>query len=178
MFLFYSLRVCVCTYCLYLSFGSHQLHLCCCELNDHSVRCSMSWKDFRLAVVIVVILMCSINSQRISRTKKQKNTTESYKCNAYLPTDLCHAFAVIFFFYLSCQFLFFFSVVREMMNTVAPLLPPANYFPFFALFQCDVCFFNFSIFFSVVACCQMKYFMGLCTFMWINQKKGKKPVTF
>lgn len=73
--------------------------------SHHSVRCSMRWKDFRLVIVIVVIFMCSINNQLATKSKEEKNRTKSYKCNRYLPTDLCHAFSVIFF---SCQFLFFF----------------------------------------------------------------------
>lgn len=80
------------------------------------------------------------------------------------------------FFFLSIS-IFFLSL--EMMNTVA-LLPPANYFPSLSPSLMCVCvssFFPFS-FFSVVACCQMKYFTGLCTFMWINQKEKKSRQHF
>lgn len=69
--------------CVY--FGSHQLHhytVAAAAAADHTVRCSMSWND----------LSSLSSTAAIGRERK----TKSYKCNMYLPTDLCHAFSKIF----------------------------------------------------------------------------------
>lgn len=137
------------------------------QWSHHSV-CVVQWagKIFRLVVVIVVILMCSINNQASNRIKRRWKKSEQNHTNAigiYLRICVMHFLWVLF----SCQFLLFFLDVRD--DEYSSITAASQLFPF-SLWCVYMFLFIFLIyFFSVIACRQMKYFIGLCTFMWIKQ---------
>lgn len=139
------------------------------------VRCSMSWKDFRLVVVIVVILMCSINSQQTSQKKWREKTAQNHTnaMRIYLRICVMH--------FLSSQFLLFFRS-WEMMNTVAvaALLPPANYLPFLSPWCVRVRVFLHLIFFRgrLLSNEIFHRLMHVYVDQAIRMMKTKKPVTF
>ena len=167
VYLFFAASV-----CLYLFwFASIASQFVCVWFSDHSALFN-DLERFFLSCRCHRCYSHVFNQQQHQPSPKQKKIIQMQYVFTYGFVS-CIFCTIFFLLYLIP---FFFSVVRD--DEYSSIIAVSQLFFFFFrvrvlrffIFPIYICF----VFFSVVVGCQMKYFIGLSTFMWIKRRKRKK----